>query len=56
MLLTHKDLLIKMEQMEKVLTGHDEKIARLFDYLKQLVAEKDRPRQPIGFKTGKKKP
>ena len=54
MLLTHKDLLLKMEELEKKVASHDEKIALLFEYLKQFMTEQDKPRQPIGFKTGKK--
>lgn len=54
MLLTHKDLLLKMEELEKKVTGHDEKIQMIFEYLKQLVTEQDTPRKQIGFKTKKK--
>lgn len=54
MLLTHKDLLLKMEELEKKVTGHDEKIQMIFEYLKQLVKEQDTPRKQIGFKTKKR--
>lgn len=50
-LLTHKDILLQLEKMEKKLTGHDEDITLIFKYLKQLLtAPPQPPRQKIGFK------
>jgi ORF6N domain len=34
MLLTHKDILLKLEQMERKIIGHDEDIQLIFKYLK----------------------
>lgn len=51
MLLSNKDLLLKIEQFEKRIDHHDKSIKQLFDYLKQLVREKNPPRNQIGFKT-----
>jgi len=50
MLLTHKDLLLKMEELEKKVTGQDEKVMIIFNYLKQFIQEKQSPRKKIGFK------
>jgi hypothetical protein len=50
MLLTHKDILLQLEKIEKKLTGHDEDIALIFEYLKQLINPPQPPRRPIGFK------
>lgn len=50
MLLTHKDLLLKMEEMEKKVTGQDEKIGQIFNYLKQFIKDQTTPRVEIGFK------
>ena len=36
MLLTHKDILLKIEKMEQKLAGHDDKILLIFEYLRQL--------------------
>lgn len=55
MLLTHKDLLLKFEEMEKKLTGQDEKIYQIFNYLKQFINEQTTPRKEVGFKSGKEK-
>lgn len=50
MLLTHKDILLKLEQLEKKTTGHDDQIALIFEYLKQLLTPPQEPRPAIGFK------
>ena len=50
LLLTHKDILLQLEKMEKKLTGHDEDIALIFQYLKQLLNPPQPPRQKIGFR------
>lgn len=49
MILTHKDILLKLDQVEKRLAGHDEQVALVFEYLKQLLAAPQEPRQRIGF-------
>lgn len=50
MLLTHKDILLQLEKIEKKLTGHDEDIALVFEYLKKLLNPPQPPRRKIGFK------
>jgi hypothetical protein len=50
LLLTHKDILLQLEKMEKKLTGHDDNIALIFKYLKQLLTPPQPPRQKIGFR------
>ncbi len=50
-MLTHKDILMKVEQLEKRVGKQDEKIQMIFDYLKQFIAEQDKPRVQVGFKT-----
>lgn len=49
MLSTHKDILLKLEQLERKTTGHDDQIALIFEYLKQLLAPPQEQRVPIGF-------
>ena len=51
MLLTHKDLLLEVEEIRKKVGNQDEKIELIFNYLKQFVKEKESPRRHIGFKT-----
>jgi hypothetical protein len=50
LLLTHKDILLQLEKMERKLTGHDEDIALIFQYLKQLLNPPQPPRRKIGFR------
>ncbi|MES2372718.1 MAG: ORF6N domain-containing protein [Bacteroidota bacterium] len=50
MLLTHKDILLQLEKIENKLSGHDEQIARIFLYLKQLLNPPAVPRPRIGFR------
>ena len=50
MLLTQKDLLLEMEEIRKKVSGQDERIELIFNYLKQFIQEKEAPREKIGYK------
>lgn len=50
MLLTHKDILLKLEHIEKQVTNHDENIKLIFEYLKELLHNPNPPRELIGFR------
>ena len=50
MLMTHKDILLQLEKMEKKLTGHDESISLIFEYLKKLLNPPHPTRTKIGFR------
>ena len=55
MLLTHNDILISLDNMQRTLSSHDDKIMLLFEYLRQFEKlkqeELDRNKRPrIGFK------
>ena len=50
MLLTHKDILLKLEQLEKKISGHDNDIDLIFSAIKQLIHDPNPPRKRIGFK------
>lgn len=54
MLFTHKNLLLKIEQLEKQVTQNSEEIQVIFNAMKQLLNPPQEPRELIGFKTGKK--
>ncbi|MCX6280853.1 MAG: ORF6N domain-containing protein [Bacteroidetes bacterium] len=54
MLLTHNDILLKLEKIEQKLIGHDDKILLIFEYLKQLEQSKQQheaqsQRKKIGY-------
>jgi len=51
MLLTHKDLLLKMEEIEKKVSDQDQQIMTIFKYVKKFVMEESTPRPKIGYKT-----
>lgn len=55
--LSHQDLLLKMEQIEKKMLQqddktkkHEEEIQVIFKALKQLIRQEQEPRKEIGFK------
>jgi DNA-binding PadR family transcriptional regulator len=50
LLLTHKDILLQLEKIEKKLTRHDDDIVVIFEYLKQLLHPPQTPRRKIGFR------
>ena len=50
MLLTHKDILLQLEKIERKLGGHDEQIERIFLYLKQLLNPPQPEKHRIGFR------
>ena len=50
MLLTHKDILLKLEKLETKASKHDENFKIVFDYLKELLNPPAAPMRKIGFK------
>ncbi len=53
MILTHKDLLMEMEEIRKKVSGQDEKIELIFNYLKRFVQDQETPRKEVGYKSKK---
>ena len=51
MLLTSKDLLLKMGEIEEKVADQDKKIKLVFDYLRQFIEKKEKLRRRIGFKS-----
>lgn len=50
LLYLHKDVLLKLEQLEKQVTNNTEDISQIFIVIKQLINHPTPPREPIGFK------
>lgn len=48
--LAHKDILLKLEQLERKVAGQDGDIKLIFKYLKELLNPKAEPMRKIGFK------
>jgi phage regulator Rha-like protein len=51
MILSHKDMLLKLEQLERKVLDHDQDISEIFLYIKQLLQPPAGPRPRIGYKT-----
>ena len=49
-IMTHKDILLQLEKIERKLAGHDGDITLIFQYLKQLLSPPQPARRKIGFK------
>ena len=45
----HKDLAIKLVELERKIEGHDESIRTLFEAIRQLMIPPEKPRKEIGF-------
>ena len=45
----HKDMAIKLLEIEKHLERHDEQFKIVFDAIKQLLSDEERPKKKIGF-------
>jgi hypothetical protein len=55
LLITHKDIVVKLNEIELKVSGHDDKIILIFDYLNQLEHDKQQQedqinRKKIGFR------
>jgi hypothetical protein len=50
MLLTHKDILLKLEKLERKGIQQDDDIKLIFEYLKELLNPNTEPMRKIGFK------
>jgi len=52
---SNKELARKVEELEKAVSGHDEKIQLIFQAIRKLISEKEKPlpeRKPIGYQRG----
>jgi hypothetical protein len=50
LLMTNQEILLKLEQLERKVGGHDDDIQIIFSYLKQLLNPPQEPRPRIGFR------
>ena len=54
LIMDNKDLWMKIEKIEQHLIKNDEEIKRVFAWLKKLLIQENKPRNPIGFKISAK--
>ena len=46
---THKELIYKLDELERKFEKHDKEIASIFEAIRQLMSSKDIPKRRIGF-------
>jgi hypothetical protein len=46
---THKELALKLKQLEKKIEKHDEEIQAIFEAIRQLMTAPEPPKRRIGF-------
>jgi ORF6N domain len=46
---THKELVLKLRQLEKKVENHDGEIQAIFEAIRQLMVAPEKPKRPIGF-------
>jgi hypothetical protein len=49
MMVTHKELALKLRELEGRIQEHDEQIVAIFEAIRQLMAPPEKPRKRIGF-------
>jgi phage regulator Rha-like protein len=50
LLLTHKELAGKLKELEEKIEQHDEKIVIVFEAIRQLMGQPEKPKREIGFR------
>ncbi len=55
LILNNKDMWMKIEKLEQHLIKNDAEIKTVFAYMKKLLIQKEKPRNPIGFNANSKK-
>ena len=48
--LNHKDILLKIDELERRVSSHDEQILLIFEYLKKLISPETKTRKRVGYK------
>ena len=51
MLLANKDILLELDKINQKVIGQDDRIDMIYDYLKEFIESKKKPRVAIGFKS-----
>lgn len=52
-LLTHKDILIELEKLQKSINYQEDRIDLLYDYLKNFINQEKKGRKEVGYKKNK---
>jgi hypothetical protein len=52
MVLHHKELAVKLSELERKIEHHDTAIIAIFDAIRQIMKEEEKPKKKFGFETG----
>lgn len=55
LIVTNKEMIFKLEELERQVKGNSNDIQHIFKALKQLLSQEQKPRTPIGFKIKKRR-
>jgi len=55
MIVSQKDILLKIEQLERKGISHDQSLIQIFQVLNKMIVQKSDSNEPIGFKTKSKR-
>lgn len=50
LLLSNKDILLQLNQMQTLINGHEDRIDAIYNYLKQFIQDQNKPRTEIGYR------
>lgn len=50
LMISHTDILLKLEELERKISSHDKQILLIFEYLKKLIAPETKSRKRVGYK------
>lgn len=50
LLLSNKDILLQLNQMQTLINGHEDRIDAIYNYLKQFIQDQNKPRMEVGYR------
>jgi hypothetical protein len=46
---TNRELTLKIGELERAVSDHEEQIGEIFEAIRQMVEKKNEPRNPVGY-------
>ena len=50
LLLSNKDILLQLNQMQTLINGHEDRTDAIYNYLKQFIQDQNKPRMEAGYR------
>jgi hypothetical protein len=47
---SHRELVLKIDELQRTVSSHDENIQLIFETIRQMIEKKSEPMEPVGFK------